>query len=63
MKKYIKSAKKFESKVCLVDKYGEIWCELIKDGMFWKLPPEAAGFRLDIGDEFHIEEFESETYK
>lgn len=22
MKKYIKSAKKFESKVCLVDKYG-----------------------------------------
>ena len=29
---------KFETKVCLVDKYNEVVCELEEDGFFYKLP-------------------------
>lgn len=49
---------KFETKVCLVDKYNEVVCELEEDGFFYKLPK---GFLLDIGDEFKVMEIETEV--
>ena len=45
-------------KVCLVDKYNEVVCELEEDGFFYKLPK---GFLLDIGDEFKVMEIEMEV--
>ena len=49
---------KFETKVCLVDKYNEVVCELEEDVFFYKLPK---GFLLDIGDEFKVVEIETEV--
>ena len=49
---------KFATKVCLVDKYNEVVCELEEDGFFYKLPK---GFLLDIGDEFKVVEIETEV--
>lgn len=49
---------KFETKVCLVDKYNEVVCELEKDVFFYKLPK---GFLLDIGDEYKVMEIEMEV--
>ena len=49
---------KFETKVCLVNMYGEVVCELEADGFFYKLPK---GFLLDIGDEYKVMEIETEV--
>ena len=49
---------KFETKVCLVDKYNEVVCELEEDVFFYKLPK---GFLLDVGDEFKVAEIEMEV--
>ena len=49
---------KFETKVCLVNKYNEVVCELEADGFFYKLPK---GFLLDIGDEYKVAEIEMEV--
>ena len=49
---------KFETKVCLVDKYNEVVCELEKDVFFYKLPK---GFLLDVGDEYKVVEIEMEV--
>ena len=48
----------FKTKVCLVNKYNEVVCELEEDGFFYKLPK---GFLLDIGDEFKVMEIETEV--
>ena len=49
---------KFETKVCLVDKYDEVVCELEEDGFFYKLPK---GFLLDVVYEFKVMEIEAEA--
>jgi hypothetical protein len=53
---------KFETKVCLVNKWDEVVCELEKDGYFYKFP---MGFArnplLDIGDEYKVVEIETEV--
>ena len=53
---------KFETKVCLVNQYDEVICELEKDGYFYKFP---MGFDrnplLDIGDEYKVVEIETEV--
>lgn len=53
---------KFETKVCLVNKYDEVVCELEKDGYFYKLPMSfAKNHLLDIGDEYKVVEIEMEV--
>ena len=53
---------KFETKVVLTNKYGEIVCELEKDGYFYKFPMDfAKNPLLDIGDEYKVEEIETEV--
>ena len=60
MKRSIK-ASKFESKVCLVDKYGDVVCELKPNESWWVIPrDECEGILMDIGDEYHVEEIEFE---
>lgn len=53
---------RFETKVCLVNKWNEVVCELEKDGYFYKFP---MGFAksplLDIGDEYKVVEIEMEV--
>ena len=53
---------KFETKVCMVNAYDEIVCELEKDGCFYKFP---MGFTknllLDVGDEYKVVEIEMEV--
>ena len=49
---------KFETKVCLVDKYNEVVCELEEDGFFYIF---SKGFLLDIGDEVKVMEIEMEV--
>ena len=53
---------KFETKICLVNKWDEVVCELEKDGFFYKFP---MGFAknplLDIGDEYKVVEIETEV--
>ena len=52
----------FETKVVLKNQYDEIICELEKDGMWYKFPVDFAKHPcLDIGDEYRIEEIESEV--
>ena len=60
MKRSIK-ASKFETKVCLVDMYGEVVCELQPDGGFYVLPKnEVPSILMAVGDEYHVEEIEFE---
>lgn len=60
MKRSIK-ASKFETKVCLVNMYGEIVCELKPNSGFYVIPvSEAPAILMDIGDEYHVEEIEFE---
>ena len=60
MKKEIK-ASKFETKVCLVDEYGDIVCELKRDGGFYVLPKNfAANWLLAVDDVYRVEEIEME---
>ena len=49
---------KFETKVCLVDKYNEVVCELEEDVFFYKLPRD---FLFDVGDEYKVMEIEIEV--
>ena len=52
---------KFETKVCLVNEYGEVVYELKKDGdFFYKFPKEVLGMLLDVGDVYKVEEIEME---
>lgn len=53
---------KFETKVCLVDAYGDIVYELKKDGdFFYKFPKEVLGMLLDVGDVYRVVEIETEV--
>ena len=53
---------KFETKVCLVNAYGDVVMELEKDGkFFYKFPREVLGLLLDIGDTYYVEEVETEV--
>ncbi len=53
---------KFETKVCLVNEYGYVVCELEKDGYFYKFPMDfAKNPLLDIGDEYKVVEIEMEV--
>lgn len=57
---------KFETKVVLMRMDGDIEidvvCELEKDGYFYKLPMDfAKNPLLDIGDEYKVEEIETEV--
>lgn len=53
---------KFETKVCLVNRYGEVVCELEKDGYFYKFPMNfAKNPLLLVGDEYKVEEIETEV--
>ena len=52
---------KFETKVVMTNECGEVVFELVKDGMFYKLPTEASGLLLDIGDVYKVEEIETEV--
>ena len=55
---------KFETKVCLVNKYGDVVCELEKAGddcFFYKFPREVLGTLLDVGDEYKVVEIETEV--
>ena len=52
----------FETKVCLVNKYDEVVCELEKDGYFYKFQMGFARNPLhDIGDEYKVVEIETEV--
>ena len=60
MKRVIKSSK-FENQVWLVNKYGDLVVKLERDGSFWRIPKSAiSSLLLDIGDEYRVEEIESE---
>ena len=53
---------KFETKVCLVNKYNEVVCELEADGCFYKFPVDfVQNPLLDIGDEYKVMEIETEV--
>lgn len=53
---------KFETKVCLVNQYDEVVCELEKDGCFYKFPMGfAKNSLLDIGDKYKVVEIETEV--
>ena len=53
---------KFETKVCLVNEYDEIVCELERDGMWYVLPRDfSKNFLLDIGDTYKVVEIETEV--
>ena len=55
---------KFETKVCLVNMYGEVVCELEADGCYYKFPVDADFVQnplLDIGDEYKVMEIEMEV--
>lgn len=61
MKKVI-NASRFQTKVCLVNKYGEVVCELERDGGWYVIPRnKVGGLLLDIGDEYRVEEVEFEV--
>lgn len=60
MKRSIK-ASNFETKVCLVDMYGDVVCELEPNNGFYVIPSaKASSILMDVGDEYHIEEIEFE---
>lgn len=55
---------RFETKVCLVNAYGDVVCELEKAGddcFFYKFPREVLGTLLDVGDVYSVEEIETEV--
>lgn len=55
---------KFETKVCLVNAYGDVVCELEKAGddcFFYKFPREILVTLLDVGDEYKVVEIETEV--
>ena len=53
---------KFETKVCLVNEYGDVVCELEKDGCYYKFPMNfAKNLLLYIGDEYKVVEIEMEV--
>lgn len=62
MKKSIK-ASKFETKVCLIDKYDNVVCELERDGGgFYVIPRNmCSSILFDIGDEYHVDEIDFEV--
>ena len=53
---------KFETKVCLVNEYGEVIMELEEEGKFcYKFPREVLDLLLDVGDTYYVEEIETEV--
>ena len=53
---------KFETKVCLVNAYGDVVCELEKaSDFFYKFPREVLGMLVDVGDVYSVEEIETEV--
>ena len=52
----------FETKVCLVNKYGEVVCELEEDVWFYKFPMDfAKDPSLNIIDKYKVMEIEMEV--
>ena len=63
MKQYVKSSK-FETRMCLVNQYGEVICELEHaDGsMYYVIPAQKrASILMDEGDVYSVEELEFEV--
>lgn len=53
---------KFETKVCLVNTYGDVVCELEKVGdFFYRFPREVLDMLVDVGDVYSVEEIETEV--
>ena len=54
---------KFETKVCLVNKYNEVVCELEENVWFYKFPMDfAKNPSLNIGDKYKVMEIEMEVW-
>ena len=55
---------KFETKVCMVNEYDEIVCELERVrgyGDYYRLPKEVLWDYMFVGDKFEIKEIETEV--
>ena len=53
---------KFETKVCMVNAYDEIVCELEHvNGDYYRLPKEVLWDYMFVGDRFEIKEIETEV--
>lgn len=53
---------KFETRVCMVNAYDEIVCELERvNGDYYRLPKEVLWDYMFVGDKFEIKEIETEV--
>ena len=53
---------KFETKVCVVNAYDEVVCELeYVNGNYYRLPREVLLDYLNVGDKFEVKEIETEV--